>query len=61
MNVEEAKAWIRGDRSTWNQHANQAPNQGENFANCARDDAAMIEQAYWVLRAHREGLMEFDT
>lgn len=61
MNLQEAEEWVRGERSWWNDHANQAPNQGENFVNCAKHDAATTEQAYWILRAHREGLVMSGT
>ena len=58
MDLKEAKAWMRGERSTVNHHLDQASNRGEALVNCAREDAALTEQAYWVLRAHREGLMK---
>lgn len=61
MNIEEAEEWIRGERSWWNQHANVAPNQGENFVNCERQDTASTERAYWILRAYKEGLVKADT
>ena len=55
MKLEEAKAWLRGERSTtnympqdpfdtWNVRINQA-------------DAACTEQAYWIAKAHKEGLV----
>jgi len=58
MDVEEAKAWMRGERSTVNHHLGQASNRGEDLVSCAREDAALTEQAYWVLKAHHEGLIE---
>lgn len=58
MTVKEAREWILGKRTWWNDHANQSPTRGEDSVNCAKHDAASIEQAYWVLRAHSEGLME---
>ena len=55
MNIEEAEAWLQGSRSmtncipcdpleTWN-------------ARIAEADAAMTQQAYWIVKAHREGLV----
>ena len=55
MNKKEAIAWLTGERSMTN-----------NIPECpfetwvertAKADAAMTETAYWVLRAHTEGLL----
>lgn len=61
MDLKEAKAWMSGERSTINHHLDNTQNRGEDLVNCAREDAALTEQAYWVLKAHREGLMEPDS
>lgn len=58
MNLEEAKAWLRGERS----HTNLV-HRGINpdwQAIVALADAGSVQQAYWVVRAHSEGLMEGD-
>ena len=59
MNYEAALEWLKGDRSTANHFrsmvSERAFEQREIWM--ARADAAMTEQAYWVVRAHREGLI----
>lgn len=58
MTAEEAREWLRGERSlcdmiptppfeSWQLRISQA-------------DAAMIQQAYYVLKAHKEGLLKED-
>lgn len=54
MSLEEALAWLRGERSMTNV-VPQAPFETWQ-ERIARADAAMTEQAYWTVRAHREGL-----
>ncbi len=55
MNYEEALAWLRGERSmsncvpshpleTWTVRIQEA-------------DAAATQQAYWIVKAHKEGLL----
>jgi len=52
MNRLEAMAWIRGDRSLTNMiPQNPLETWDERIA---RADAAMVERAYWVLRAHQD-------
>jgi hypothetical protein len=53
MTLEEALAWLRGERSSVNWLQNGTP---EGNTNAQRYDAAATEQAYWIVRAHREGL-----
>ena len=50
MNVEEARAWLAGDRS-W---CNAIPSQqyGEHIAITAVADASTTHQAYWIVKAH---------
>ena len=48
MDYLEAREWLKGNRSTWNSFAGQ----DNDIVNTARADAAMTEQAYWVVRAH---------
>ena len=55
MDIVEAKEWLNGERSminiipcdpfeTWQVRGAQA-------------DAAMVQQAYWIAKAHKEGLL----
>ena len=58
MDVDEARAWLRGERST----ANVVPSEPREtwIVRIAQADAAMTEQAYWVVRADAEDLGEVD-
>ena len=56
MTYEEALEWLRGLRSTINY--TDAPTPQESRVNAAKQDASMTEQAYWIVRAHKEGLVE---
>ncbi len=49
MTPEEAEAWLRGERSTINYAGGDSPQDAQERA--TRMDAAMTEQAYWVMRA----------
>lgn len=49
MDLEEAEAWLRGERSTVNYAGGDSPQDSQERA--TRMDAAMTEQAYWVVRA----------
>lgn len=55
MNLNEASAWIKGERS----NANIVPQEPYDTwqVRVAQADAASVQQAYFVLRAHREGLL----
>lgn len=56
MSEEEAREWLTGQRSMTNQ---VPPEPRESWlVRIAQADAAMLEQAYWTLRAHKEGLIE---
>ncbi len=58
MKYEEALAWLRGERSTNNLILNDfEQTRPEAWVNIARADAGMIEQAYWIVKAHKEGLV----
>jgi hypothetical protein len=50
----EAAAWIRGEHSM----ADMIPSDPREtwVVRIAQADAARVEQAYWVLKAHKEGL-----
>ena len=56
MSYEEALMWLRGENSTINY--TQAPTPQESRIMAAKIDASMTEQAYWIVRAHKEGLVE---
>ena len=49
MDHEEAKAWLKGERSTVNYAGGDSPQDSQERA--TRMDAAMTEQAYWVVRS----------
>jgi len=59
MNIDEARAWLNGERSTTN-YMPQDP--FETWAvRIAQADAAMIQQAYWVLKARDDGLLKSNS
>ena len=55
MTCEEAREWLNGTRSMTN-IIQQDPFETWQVR-IAQGDAAMVEQAYWVLRAYKEGLV----
>ena len=57
MSNEEALAWLRGERSSVNWMQGK---QDVRSVAAARYDAAATEQAYWIVRAHHEQLVEVD-
>lgn len=53
MTVEEARAWLRGDRSTTNMMMSVAEQDRQTtLTRIAQADAAHCQQAYYVLAAH---------
>jgi len=56
MDLEEAREWLNGSRSMCNLVA-QHPFESWQVR-IAQADAAMVKQAYWIVRAHKEGLVE---
>ena len=54
MDYTEALAWLNGERSL----TNVVPQEPwETWTvRIAEGDAAMIQQAYWIAKAHAEGL-----
>lgn len=59
MNKEEAQEWLKGNRSMCNIIPS---NDFETWqVRIVQADAAMMEQAYWVLKAHKEGLINEPT
>ncbi len=59
MNLEEAQEWLKGNRSESDLYMDlHAPSERSTaLANCAIADAANVQRAYWVVKAHSEGLM----
>ena len=55
MNLAQAMEWLRGERSM----ANIIPQHPiETWGvRIAEADAAMIQQAYWIAKAHSEGIV----
>ena len=53
--LEEAFEWLSGERSM----TNIIPREPfESWSiRIAEADAAMVQQAYWIVKAHREGLI----
>jgi len=56
MDIEEAKAWLRGDRSMINIIPSDELDTWQ--LRIAQADAAMIQQAYYVLKAYKEELLD---
>ena len=59
MDYNEAIEWLKGNRSTWNTFAPQATGRfdGTGEVQCAQADLAMIQQAYWIVKSHKEDLI----
>lgn len=55
MELTEALAWLRGERSMTNIIPQEPLETWQ--VRIAQADAAATEQAYWIVRANREGLM----
>jgi len=58
MNLEEAKKWLRGECSMLNIIQSNADTNGPWLVHTAQADAAKTEQAYWVVKAYEEGLVQ---
>ena len=56
MTIQEAVEWLHGERSTGNLIPSVDP--GTWQVQTAQADAAMIQQAYWVIKAYKEGLIK---
>ena len=56
MNYEQALEWLRGERSL----TNIVPEYPREtwLVRIAEADAAATQQAYWIVRAYKEGLVE---
>lgn len=56
MSKEEAIEWLKGNRSM----IDSIPSDEQNLTwilRTAQTDAAMTEQAYWIVKAHAERLL----
>jgi len=56
MNIEQAKKWLKGEQSTTN-YMPQEPTETW-LVRIAQADAALAQQAYWIVKAHQEGLIK---
>jgi len=54
MNREEAIAWLKGERSTTNYIPRDPFETYE--ARISQADAALTQQAYWIMKAYSENL-----
>lgn len=55
MKVEEAKAWLRGERSNANTiRGNPEVSMAEQEAYLAMADASSVVEAYWIVKAHKD-------
>ncbi len=54
MHYDEAIAWLRGERSMTNIIPQDPFDSWQ--VRVAEADAAMTQQAYWIVKAHKEGL-----
>lgn len=57
MTYDEALEWLNGQRSWWNTHSGVSTDRNIALAQCAVHDAASTQQAYWIVKAHKEGLL----
>lgn len=55
MTYEEALEWLKGKKSMANCISSEDPDMWQ--IRIVQADAAMIEQAYWIVRAHNEKLI----
>jgi hypothetical protein len=57
MDKEEAIAWLKGERSSCNSICSCNVGSAESEVLIAQADSAYIQQAYWSLKAIKEGLL----
>lgn len=57
MTYEEAVAWLRGQRSMCNIIQSDANSNGQWLVQTAQADAAMTQQAYWIVKAWSENIV----
>jgi hypothetical protein len=58
MEYEEAIEWLKGKRSTCNLYYESAGADENAELLSTQADAAMMQQAYFVLKAHSENLID---
>ena len=58
MSYEEAMAWLTGKRSMINIFGSICGDSPTANLMTAEADAAMTQQAYWIVKAHKDGLVE---
>ncbi len=58
MEYEEAIEWLKGERSTCNTYFQRGFGSSEASLMTAQADEAMTQQAYWIVKAHKEGLIQ---
>ena len=56
MYYKEAKEWLYGERSMTNIIPREPFETWE--VRTAKADAAMVQQAYWVVKAYHDGLLQ---
>ena len=58
MSIDEAYEWLKGNRSM----TNVIPDEPREtwVVRVAQADAALTQQAYWIVKAHKEGLNNED-
>jgi len=54
MNYEEALEWLAGKRSMCNSFGSD----DESHARLAEADAGCTQQAYWIIKSYKEGLIQ---
>ena len=52
MDYKEAVEWLKGKRSMCNTVLDNTE--------CAEVDASMMKQAYWMVKAYKEGLIKLE-
>jgi hypothetical protein len=57
MTYEEAVAWLKGQRSTANIIQSDSNSNGQWIVQTAQADAAMTQQAYWIVKAWSENIV----
>ena len=58
MDYKEATEWMKGNRSTCNTFFGNMQENVQAELLTAQTDSAMVQQAYWILRAHKEQLFK---
>ena len=61
MTYSEALEWLKGNRSNINSILNTTDDRPHEFAMITQADAGSVQEAYWIVRAHREGIVDDET